>query len=70
MWYVGAVTGSKKIVLMIDISTAMTSDMLNSIKKAAIALINTLGLNDFVGVVLYSNSAKIQMYQSLKRATL
>lgn len=54
LWYVGAVTGSKKIIIMIDISTAMNEEKLSSIKKATTALIDTLSFNDFIGVIFFS----------------
>lgn len=52
---------------MIDLS--MNPNMLDRVKEAAILAIETLGVNDFLGVVIIKNSAKILIGQELKRAT-
>lgn len=52
---------------MIDLS--MNPNMLDRVKEAAILAIKTLGVNDFLGVVIIKNSAKILIGQELIRAT-
>lgn len=52
---------------MIDLF--MSPKLLDRVKEAAILAIKTLGFNDFVGVIIIKNSAKIMIGQELKRAT-
>lgn len=68
-WYVGAATGAKNVMIILDISGSMIQGSRLSIaKKAAIKVIDTLNNFDWVGVVLFSTTAK--SYQSkLIRAT-
>lgn len=68
-WYVSATSGSKNVIIVIDVSNSMEGNTLNLAKSAAKSVINTLGLYDFVGVVSFSTNATIISYSSLQRAT-
>lgn len=57
VWYVGAATGSKNIIIALDISAGMAQGPIKSAKAAVIQLISTLGFNDFVSLIFFSSSA-------------
>lgn len=66
-WYVTATSGSKNVILLLDISGSMNDNFkLDSAKEALISVVNTLSNNDFVGVVTFSDVAE---GNSLARAT-
>lgn len=70
VWYVGAATGSKNMVIALDISAGMAHEPIKSAKAAVIQLISTLGFNDFISLIFFSSSASAQIYpKTLMRAT-
>ena len=54
-----ATSGSKNVILILDVSGSMHGNRLSIAKEAAKRVINTLSNNDFVGVVTFSDTAKI-----------
>ena len=57
-WYVGAATGPKDVVIIIDKSGSMQQySRMDNAKLAAIKVLNTLGDMDFVSVVAFSSDA-------------
>lgn len=69
-WYVTATSGSKNVILLLDVSGSMEADYkLESAKEALISVINTLSNNDFVGVATFSDSATTLQSSGLFRAT-
>mmetsp|Transcript_12563 Transcript_12563/g.1129 ORF Transcript_12563/g.1129 Transcript_12563/m.1129 type:complete len:154 (+) Transcript_12563:252-713(+) len=56
-WYVGAVSGAKNLVLVIDISGSMSGDKIDMARDAAITVVDTLGHNDKFHVVLFESEA-------------
>lgn len=63
-----AASGSKNVILLLDISGSMESDFkLVSAKEALISVVKTLSNNDFVGIVTFSDEAQSR---SLSRATI
>lgn len=54
-WYVSATSGSKNVILMIDISASMEGNGLEIAKAAATTVIDTLSNKDFIGVISFSN---------------
>lgn len=57
------------MIIVIDISNSFTLHTLGLTKSAAKSVIDTLGLNDFIGVVTFSSNAKILKFTTLERAT-
>ena len=57
-WYVGAATGAKNLILVMDISGSMnTGGKLKIAKEAAKNVVSTLNNFDWVGMVTFSNVA-------------
>ena len=57
-WYVAATSGPKNVILVIDVSGSMGEfGRLDLAKDAAITVINTLTNFDYVGVVIFSDTA-------------
>jgi len=55
-WYVGASTGAKNLIIVMDISGSMnTGGKLDIAKEAAKNVVNTLNIFDFVGFVTFSS---------------
>lgn len=54
-----ATTGPKDIIIMIDISPSM-SNSLNEMKLAAIKVINSLTLYDYMQIVIFNTDASSQ----------
>lgn len=52
-WYVTATSGSKNVILLIDISGSMDGAPIAVAKEAAKNVINTLSNSDFIGVVVF-----------------
>ena len=70
-WYVGASTGPKDIVLVLDVSGSMGEpiDLANNtkwdlVKRAASETLDTLTVADHVNVVLFSDDAKVLWTES------
>jgi Mg-chelatase subunit ChlD len=58
-WYVGASTGAKNLVIIMDVSGSMnTAGKLDIAKEAAKNVVSTLNIFDFVGFVDFSSTAK------------
>ena len=68
-WYVIAASGSKNIILIIDISGSMDGQKLNLAKDAAKAVVNTLSNSDFVAIISFSNVARSIYKNRITRAT-
>jgi hypothetical protein len=60
-WYVSSITGSKTMVIMLDISKTMTSMHPGARFKSALAtmqiILGTLNMFDYVGFVVFSKTA-------------
>jgi hypothetical protein len=56
-WFVAAATGAKNLIIIIDNSSSMGIDCLNGAKTAAKSVIDTLTINDRIGVVLFNTIA-------------
>eukprot|EP01064_Diplonema_japonicum_P011303 TRINITY_DN185_c2_g1_i1.p1 TRINITY_DN185_c2_g1~~TRINITY_DN185_c2_g1_i1.p1 ORF type:complete len:616 (+),score=103.52 TRINITY_DN185_c2_g1_i1:51-1850(+) len=65
-WYVTAASGPKDIILVLDVSGSMSRphnsargsmSRLQAVVNAAHEVLNTLTLNDYVGIVVFSNEA-------------
>ena len=57
-WYVGAASGPKDIVIVLDVSGSMNqAGRIDLARRAAVALIDTLSDVDFVSIVKFSSSA-------------
>jgi uncharacterized protein with von Willebrand factor type A (vWA) domain len=54
-WYVGATTGSKNIVIILDQSGSMEGDFISMARNAAISVVETLGNTDWVGLVNFDD---------------
>lgn len=67
-WYATAATGAKNVILFIDISGSMSGLKLRIAKEATKAIIDTLGIHDFVGVVTFNGKAE-RIQKNLMRAT-
>jgi len=68
-WYILAATGSKNLILVIDISKSMDSNnRFFNAKKAAKYLINSLNSNDWINIIIFSETAESR-FPILKRAT-
>jgi len=68
-WYILAATGSKNLILVFDISKSMDSNnrFFNS-KKAAKKLIESLNYNDWINIVIFSDTVESR-FPILQRAT-
>eukprot|EP01083_Nonionella_stella_P159128 518794_1 len=67
-YYVSAVSGSKDVVILFDISSAMSDNM--ALAKSAVSLIlNTLGTDSFVNVIAFSDSLSTSCFADLVSAT-
>ena len=59
-WYVAATSGPKNVILVIDVSGSMRSfNRLSTAKDAAKTVVNTLTNFDYVGLVTFSDSARV-----------
>eukprot|EP00761_Pharyngomonas_kirbyi_P010550 gb/GECH01010570.1/.p1 GENE.gb/GECH01010570.1/~~gb/GECH01010570.1/.p1 ORF type:complete len:1003 (+),score=253.65 gb/GECH01010570.1/:1-3009(+) len=59
-WYVGASSGPKDVILLIDISGSMgQNNRINVAKEAALTVLNTLTTKDFVNVILFNGDAVV-----------
>ena len=67
-WYTTATSGSKNILLFIDVSSSMNGFRIKLAKDAAIAVIKTLSINDFVGVIIFAKEAKTLFSNKIVRA--
>jgi uncharacterized protein YegL len=58
-WYANAASGPKDVVLVLDDSGSMkTNNRIGKMKEAAKWVISTLGPNDYVSIVKFTNSAE------------
>ena len=65
-----ATTGSKNVVIVVDVSKSMEGARFSMVKLLATGILNTLGIDDFVGIIAFSGSAKIlNSDEQLVRAT-
>mmetsp|Transcript_23735 Transcript_23735/g.40561 ORF Transcript_23735/g.40561 Transcript_23735/m.40561 type:complete len:737 (-) Transcript_23735:568-2778(-) len=71
-WFVAASTGPKDVVLVIDTSDSMNRYLrLELAKQAAITIVNTLSVWDFVAIITFSDTAsQVGGYTNLIRATM
>ena len=67
-WYVGAVTGSKDVVLILDTSGSMTGEPIQNSKEAAKKVLGTLGPNDRFTILTFSGFVD-PMWTSLEIAS-
>jgi len=68
-WYILAATGSKNLILVIDISKSMDlNNRFINAKNAASKIINSLTSNDWINVVIFSDAA-VSLFPTLNRAT-
>ena len=59
-WYVAATSGPKNVILVIDVSGSMLSfNRLSIAKDAATTVVNTLTNFDYVGLVIFSDDARV-----------
>uniref|UniRef100_A0A6B2L1C9 VWFA domain-containing protein n=1 Tax=Arcella intermedia TaxID=1963864 RepID=A0A6B2L1C9_9EUKA len=59
-WYIAASSGPKDVVLILDTSGSMSNfNRISLAKAAATKVLNTLTINDYIGVVQFSNGASI-----------
>eukprot|EP00903_Cladosiphon_okamuranus_P021964 g20195.t1 len=59
-WYVAASSGPKDVVVVLDVSGSMSQyNRLDLAKQAAETVINTLGADSFVNVVVFSEEARV-----------
>ncbi|CAN0427083.1 unnamed protein product [Pylaiella littoralis] len=71
-WYVAASSGPKDVVIVLDVSGSMSQyDRLELAKEAAETVLNTLNVDSFVSVVVFSESARALLANTttLVRAT-
>jgi hypothetical protein len=68
-WYSAAISGSKNVVLMIDISNSMNPNLKNVKDAAKIILQESMNSIDWVGVILF-NSAAVSLTPTLVRAEI
>jgi len=67
-WYVGAATGPKDVVIVIDVSGSMQqNDRMDLAKEAASKVLDTLGDTDFVTVIKFSSSAEVALVQGTRQ---
>ena len=70
-WYVAATSGPKDVLLVIDVSGSMNNfDRIGLAREAAISVVNTLTNSDFVGIVLFSDSAEQLLIPGQQTGTL
>jgi Mg-chelatase subunit ChlD len=63
-------SGSKNVILIIDVSGSMSSNnRIATAIAAAKAAVNTFSNNDFIGVIKFSSSASSLVNGQIKRAT-
>lgn len=59
-WYVAASSGPKDVVIVVDVSGSMGQhNRLELAKDAAVTVINTLGSDSYVNVVVFSEEARV-----------
>lgn len=68
-WYVAATSGSKNIILIIDVSGSMQGTKIEIARQAASSVVSTMSNNDFVGVITFESSSKSLVETEIKRAT-
>eukprot|EP01083_Nonionella_stella_P214791 773620_1 len=62
-WYVSAATGSKDVVILLDVSGSMrANNRLLLAKEAVISVLNTLGSSSFVNVVAFSDTLTLSCF--------
>ena len=57
-WYVQGAASPKDIVILLDTSASMTGESQDLAKQVALTILDTLGEDDFVTVLTYSEQAK------------
>ena len=58
-WYLSASNGPKNVIFILDVSGSMSQNgRLESMKKAAIEMIDSLSFADYIGVVTFSSKAQ------------
>ena len=50
-WYVGAVSGTKNMILILDFSGSMTGTRISTLRQSIALLINTLNSSDWIGIL-------------------
>lgn len=68
LWYVAGATGAKNVMIIFDRSGSMANEKLAMAKTAAKAVVNTLTIADWVGLVLFNAEATVET-DTLLRAT-
>eukprot|EP01083_Nonionella_stella_P109494 319344_1 len=66
-WYVSAATGSKAVVILLDISNSMRHNdgfRIVLAKQAVISVLNTLGSSSFVNVVAFSDTLELSCFET------
>ena len=63
-WYVSAASGSKDVVILLDISESMLQNgRLASAKDAVISVLNTMGHSSFVSVVAFNQEVELSCFE-------
>lgn len=62
-------SGSKNVILIIDVSGSMKDSRFEKAKQIAEDIINTLSNNDFLGVIAFSDNATRVYSNTMIRAT-
>lgn len=57
-WYVGASTSPKDLAILLDISSGMKGEPLRLAKLTTMAIINTIGDDDYINVFTFSDTSQ------------
>eukprot|EP01084_Bolivina_argentea_P291596 501158_1 len=64
-WYVSAASGSKDVVILLDVSGSMRDNgRIGLAKEAVLSVLNTLGSSSFVNVVAFSDELKRTCFEN------